>query len=306
MQPFCPRPTVLLEPIVRDGWRLKQYSIVFGDSAFNRPRFDSGLTAAFAALPSPATTPGRPGVGFVILHQGRDVDYIVLAWWDRENELPLRVFVRERAAGKPWRPARGSESVCVWDLQVLSAERDAYVETVMGGSADGVDTYLARSASTELGGRDMLRHTLATLSYRAAKAIRGTPADITAMRASPTSRTLAEILAHMGDLLEWAGWMARGEHRWVAAPPGLWDDDAARFFAGIRALDDYIASGAPLHGAEGKLFQGPIADALTHVGQMALLRRAFGSPIRGENYAKADIRRGSVEETQATPRVEFD
>jgi hypothetical protein len=306
MQPFSPRPTLLLDPIVREGWRLKQYSIVFGDSAFNRLRFDSGLTAALAELPAPAIAPDRPGVGFVILHQGRDIDYIVLAWWDRENELPLRVFVRERVAGKPWRPARGSESVCVWDLQVLAAERDAYVETVMGGGVDGVDAYLARSAATELTGREMLRHALATLSYRAAKAVRGTPADITAQRVSPTSRTLAEILAHMGDLLEWAGWMARGEHRWVTAPPGVWDDDVTRFFAGIRALDDYIESGASLHGAEEKLFQGPIADALTHVGQITLLRRAFGSPIRGENYAKADIRRGHVEETQAAPKVEFD
>jgi hypothetical protein len=60
----------------------------------------------------------------------------VLGWWDRDNELPLRVFVRDTADGEGWRAARGSESVCVWDLQVIWAEREAYVATVMGADAD--------------------------------------------------------------------------------------------------------------------------------------------------------------------------
>lgn len=266
MQPYSPRPIVLLEPIGHEGWRLKVYSIVFGDSAFNRPRFDGGLAAALRELPSPAKTADRPGAGFVILHQGRDVDYVVLAWWDRENELPLRVFVRERVAGKAWRAARGGESVCVWDLQVIAAERDAYVDTVMGGGADGGDgvaEYMTRSAATELTGREMLRHAIATLAYR-------------------------------------------GEQRWLAQRPGAWHDDVARFFAGLETLDEYIASGSSLHGNAEKLLQGPIADALTHVGQLTMLRRAVGHPIRGESYARADIRRGQVGAEQAAPRVEFD
>ncbi|MDB4874262.1 MAG: hypothetical protein JWM41_708 [Gemmatimonadetes bacterium] len=306
MQPYSPRPIVLLEPIGHEGWQLKVYSIVFGDSAFNRPRFDGGLAAALRELPSPAKTADRPGAGFVILHQGRDVDYVVLAWWDRENELPLRVFVRERVAGKAWRVARGGESVCVWDLQVIAAERDAYVDTVMGGGTDGVAEYMTRSAATELTGREMLRHAIATLAYRGGKALRGAPSDFATYRVSPTSRTPAEVLAHIGDLFDWAGWMARGEQRWVAKLPGAWDDDVARFFAGLGSLDEYIASGASLHGNTEKLFQGPIADALTHVGQLTMLRRAVGHPIRGESYARADIRRGQVGAEQAEPRVEFD
>jgi hypothetical protein len=309
MQAYSPRPIVLLEPIVHDGWQLKLYSIVFGDSAFNRPRFEGGLAAALAALPSPAATAERPGVGFVILHQGRDVDYVVLGWWDRENELPLRVFVRERAAGKPWRAARGSESVCVWDVQVIAAERDAYVDTVMSGSgntADGVSDYMARSATTELTGRDVLRHAIATLAYRGGKALRDAPSEFGGYRSAPTSRTPAEILAHIGDLMDWAVWMARGEQRWAPRSPGAWEEDVARFFASLQALDEYIAGGASLHGSAEQLLQGPIADALTHVGQLAMLRRAAGNPIRAENYAKAEIRRGQVEREQPAPRIEFE
>ncbi len=106
------------------GYRLKSYGIVCGEAAFEKERFAGGLTLAAKELPTPASVSGRPGVGFVILHQGFGVDYLILAWWDRENELALRVFVREDAG---WRPARGGEGLCVWDLRVLWHEREAYV-----------------------------------------------------------------------------------------------------------------------------------------------------------------------------------
>ena len=76
-------------------------------------------------------------MGFVIEHQAIGIDYLVLAWWDRENELPLRIFVRERDAQAAWRTARGGESVCVWDLEVIGAERDAYIATVLDGGDGG-------------------------------------------------------------------------------------------------------------------------------------------------------------------------
>jgi hypothetical protein len=157
----------------------------------------------------------------------------------------------------------------------------------------------------EPSGRDLLRHTFATLAYRAAKAVRGAPEDFAEFRITPGSRTPGEILAHMCDLLDWAGWLARGEHRWTDTKPADWNADVARFFSALQQLEDYVAGGAPLYRSAEQLFQGPIADALTHVGQLAMLRRAAGSPIRGESYARAEIVRGRVGAEQSAPRAEF-
>jgi hypothetical protein len=151
----------------------------------------------------------------------------------------------------------------------------------------------------------LLRHTVATLAYRGAKALRGSPPGFAEFRATPTTRTPVEILAHLGDLLEWALWLARGKHEWNPAAPLPWDQETARFFATLAALDEQLA-GAPLGSPPEKLFQGPIADALTHVGQIALLRRMAGAPVRGENYSRADIVAGRVGPEQSPPGREFD
>ena len=154
--------------------------------------------------------------------------------------------------------------------------------------------------------RALLRHTLATLAYRAAKTLRGAPPTFAEYRAAPGSRTPVEILAHMGDLLDWALHLARGHHVWQDSPPRPWDDEVKRFFAALRACDDFLASDERLGFLPGRLFQGPIADALWHTGQLAMLRRMAGAPIRGESYFKADIEVGRVGPEQAAPRAEFD
>jgi len=141
--PYLPRPLTFLGVESVAGYRLKVYSICYGDRPFERDGFRDGWDLSAAALPQPATTADRPGVGFAILHQGRTGDYAILGWWDRENELPLRVFVRDSSS---WRPAEGGESVCVWDLHVIWAEREAYVGTVLSGRAGGVEAYLATVA----------------------------------------------------------------------------------------------------------------------------------------------------------------
>lgn len=132
MHPYEPRRIRFHEVREHRGWRIKVYSIVYDAAAPDWARFHKGRELALAALPEAEGEAGRPGVGFAIAHQGRNADYFVLGWWDRENELPLRIFVRE--GGEGWRPARGSESICVWDLQVLWFERDAYVLTLMDPS----------------------------------------------------------------------------------------------------------------------------------------------------------------------------
>ncbi len=151
-----------------------------------------------------------------------------------------------------------------------------------------------------------LRHTLATLAYRGGKAVRGAPPEFAEFHAAAGTRTPIQILAHVGDLLDWALHLADGRHVWHDAVPGPWDTEVARFFAALERFDARLASGAPLGFTAGKLFQGPIADALTHVGQLTMLRRMAGSPVRGENYFLADIAPGHVGPEQPTPRREFD
>jgi hypothetical protein len=153
---------------------------------------------------------------------------------------------------------------------------------------------------------EFLRHTVATLAYRGGKAVRGAPASFSDFPASPGSRTAGQILAHVNDLLAWALHLAEGRHVWEESPPGGWEEDAVKFHAGLERLDARLASGEPLRCSPEKLFQGPIADALTHVGQIAMLRRMAGAPMRGENYFKADIRAGRVGAEQPPSRVEFD
>jgi hypothetical protein len=152
----------------------------------------------------------------------------------------------------------------------------------------------------------LLRHTLATLAYRGAKVLRGAPEGFGGLKVTETTRTPRAILSHLGDLLDWALSMARGAEEWHESGSSAWQDQVERFFAGLAALDHYLESDAPLGCTAERLFQGPIADALTHVGQLAMLRRMAGSPVRGENYARADIAAGRVGAEQPEPRREFD
>lgn len=154
--------------------------------------------------------------------------------------------------------------------------------------------------------RHLLRHTLATLAYRCGKAVRGAPADFSDFRAGHSSRTAGQIFAHVGDLLDWALHLSRGERVWKNSTPLPWQEETARFFEALARLDAHLASDAPLACSSEKLFQGPIADALSHTGQISLLRRLAGSPVRGENYFVADIAAGRVGAEQAASKLEFD
>src|SRR6516165_9665809 len=151
----------------------------------------------------------------------------------------------------------------------------------------------------------MLRHTVATLAYRAGKALRGAAPEFPNYRADASSRTPVEILAHMGDLFDWALTLANGQQKWNNATPLPWDQEVQRFFMTLQAFDDRLASPEPLVETPEKLFQGPIADALTHTGQITMLRRMAGCKIPGENYHIAEVVEGRVGLAQAAPRVEF-
>jgi hypothetical protein len=154
--------------------------------------------------------------------------------------------------------------------------------------------------------RALLRHTVATLAYRGGKALRGAPEGFASFRVREGTRTPGELLAHTGDLLDWALAIAQGKPAWHNSGPLPWNQEVDRFFAALAAFDASLGSGNPLAASSEKLFQGPIADALAHVGQIAMLRRLAGSPVRGENYFAAEITAGRVGPDQAAPRREFD
>jgi hypothetical protein len=154
--------------------------------------------------------------------------------------------------------------------------------------------------------RELLRHTVATVAYRGGKTIRGALPTFASFGAGDTTRTPAGILAHIGDLFDWALSIARGAQAWNNSTPLPWDQEVERFFATLHRFDEYLASDAPLACEPEQLFQGPIADALSHIGQIALLRRLAGAPIRSENYYRAEIAQGRVGADQTAPRREFD
>jgi hypothetical protein len=154
--------------------------------------------------------------------------------------------------------------------------------------------------------RALLRHTVATVAYRGGKAVRGAPASFATFSPDGSPRTPAKILAHIGDLFDWALSQARGAEAWTDSTPLDWDHEVERFFASLQRFDEFLASDAPLATTPERIFQGAIADALTHVGQLAMMRRLAGAKIKGENYARADIQIGRVGMNQTAPRREFE
>jgi hypothetical protein len=154
--------------------------------------------------------------------------------------------------------------------------------------------------------REFLRHMLATVAYRGGKALRDAPESFAMLKISESSRAPVEILSHIGDLYDWALSLAQGKEAWFNSTPQSWGTEVERFFESLKRLEDFLSSTQPLACDPEKLFQGPIADSLTHIGQIGMLRRVGGSHVRGENYFKAEIGSGNVGPQQKPPVREFD
>jgi hypothetical protein len=153
--------------------------------------------------------------------------------------------------------------------------------------------------------RELLRHTLATLAYRGGKALRNPPDGFAEFQAGEGVRKPGQILAHIGDLLDWGLSIAMGQQKYRESTPLPWQQEVERFFAALKKFDDLLASGEVVQAPVEKLFQGPIADALTHVGQINILRRLASAPVKGESYYVAEIETGRVGANQAKPKFEF-
>ena len=154
--------------------------------------------------------------------------------------------------------------------------------------------------------RALLRHAVATVAYRGGKTVRGAPASFATFSPDGSPRTPAKILAHVGDLFDWALTQAKGAEAWNDSTPLAWDREVERFHAALKRFDDYLASDAPLAATAEKIFQGAIADSLAHVGQLAMLRRLAGANMKSENYSRAEIVIGRVGVEQTPARREFD
>jgi len=151
--------------------------------------------------------------------------------------------------------------------------------------------------------RELLRHALAALAYRAARALEGAPDHFAGFAGA--GRLPVQILAHMGDLFDWALTAAMGHEQWRASQPRAWAEEQQRFFSSLMTFDAFLASDGQLHAPVERLLQGPVADALTHVGQLAMLRRLAGSPAVGENFYIAAIAPGQVSADQPAPVQPF-
>ncbi|MFI5372370.1 MAG: hypothetical protein ACHQ52_12500 [Candidatus Eisenbacteria bacterium] len=156
--------------------------------------------------------------------------------------------------------------------------------------------------------RQFLRHATATIAYRGAKALRGAPPEFAHFKAGPTTRTPLEILTHIGDLLEVSAARLRGPAQWKPMPPDTWERQVVRFHAALADIDATLASELPIETPLDRWYQGPFADALTHVGQLTMLRRLSGAPMKGEAYFYAPIEPGRVGPDQKPPdaKYEFD
>ena len=130
-EPFAPRPTHFRELYELDGWRFKIYEIIYGQAPLEWGQYKLAIEIASKEFPKPAQTEQRPGVGFIICHQGRGWHYLVVSWWDNENELIIKIFVQKIDEINNWRKATENQSICVWDIEVIQFERKAYIDTVL-------------------------------------------------------------------------------------------------------------------------------------------------------------------------------
>jgi hypothetical protein len=149
--------------------------------------------------------------------------------------------------------------------------------------------------------RKLLVHFLAALAYRTQKALRGAPVEFSGFRAAPKVRTPHELIHHMDSVLGYARtFFIGGSYR----PPCLpeFADAVAHFHEVVGDLAHHLESGTELRGVTPEiLLQGPFSDAMSHAGQLAMLRRLAGSPVPPENFIFAAISSANLSPDQPLP-----
>lgn len=149
--------------------------------------------------------------------------------------------------------------------------------------------------------RQMLRHFLGALAYRTQKALRGAPEDFAGFDAGGGVRTPMELVRHMASVLGYARTFFIGGKYWPE-PLGTFDEEIERFHENLADLRDDLGSDKPLiDTTEERMLQGPFSDAMTHAGQLAMLRRLHGQPVPSENFILADVSAENVSSKQSDP-----
>ena len=149
--------------------------------------------------------------------------------------------------------------------------------------------------------RQMLRHFLGALAYRTQKALRDAPEDFALFEAGGGVRTPKELVRHMASVLGYARTFFIGGGYWPE-PLATFDEEVERFHQNLADLRDEIDSNKPLiDTTEERMLQGPFSDAMTHAGQLAMLRRLHGQPVQSENFILADVSAENVSSDQPDP-----
>jgi len=150
--------------------------------------------------------------------------------------------------------------------------------------------------------RELLRHFLAAIAYRTQKALRGAPSHYPTFSAGNRVRTPAELIGHMTSLMGYVHTLFHGGTYPVKPDPlPSFKEEVDRFHDMIEAVGELLASDAPCSITTEQLLQGPFADTMTHVGQLAMLRRLANSPVPPENFIYADIRADRLDADQPSP-----
>jgi hypothetical protein len=149
--------------------------------------------------------------------------------------------------------------------------------------------------------RGLLRHYLAAIAYRLQKALRGAPPGFQRFRAAPGVRTPHELVCHIANVLGYSRSCFAGE-TFDAGVPTDWNGDLSAVHQTLEDLAAHLTNGTPLGAVtEAQLLQGPFADAMTHIGQLAMLRRFFGAPVRPEDFILAAISADNLSQEQPEP-----
>lgn len=149
--------------------------------------------------------------------------------------------------------------------------------------------------------RQILRHFLATLAYRTQKALRGAPEEFGDYRAASLVRTPHELVLHMTGVIGFARSLFDNGDAWPNKMP-TFKEEIERFHNTLEELGRHLDSGKdPRDTTLERLLQGPLSDAMTHIGQIAMLRRLYGSPVPGEGFMLADIRMDNLSSEQPPP-----
>lgn len=151
----------------------------------------------------------------------------------------------------------------------------------------------------------LIRHLLAVIAYRGGKVLRGAPEGFGNVRVREDTRSAVEILVHINDVLLWGLTAVQGKQQWNEQVPGEWCDQVDRFFDVLKLFDDELKQVDELSCSVERLIAGPLADPLTHIGQLSTLRKIAGSTVMGENYFVAAIKLGRVGREQPAPNREF-